>query len=202
QRIFAERLTLHQNQSAMEVLEKMLTYREFREMEFPDDDPFEYELLNGELVRKASPTIRHQRIVRKISFAIDNYLEQHPLGEVFFAPLDVVLDDVNAPQPDVFFVSNSRNYILDEEEQVVIGVPDLVVEIISPGSVKRDRVTKKKIYQQFAVPEFWLVDPSNRTVEVFRFQDGHYETFELVEKTGVVKSAVLPGFEVELSKIF
>ena len=87
----------------MDVLVKKMTYSEFRAMEFDDNDPFQYELIGGEIVRKSSPTIRHQRILRKLVVAIDNYLTQNPIGEVFSAPLDVVLEEHTAPQPDVFF---------------------------------------------------------------------------------------------------
>ena len=186
----------------MEVLGKLLTYREFREMEFDENDNFQYELLNGILMKKSSPTIQHQRISRRITVAIENYLVKNPIGEVFYAPLDVVLDEINAPQPDVFFVSKAKEYILDEVEQVVIGIPDIVVEILSPGSVKKDRITKKKIYERFGVPEFWVVDPSYKNVEVFRLMDGRYELADFIEETGVVKSAVLEGFELPLDKIF
>lgn len=186
----------------MEVLEKMLTYREYREMEFDDEDNFQYELINGIPMRKASPTLQHQRLVRKIAFSIEKFLEQNPIGEVFFAPLDVVLDEHNAPQPDVFFVGNDKKYILDEVEQAVIGIPDLVVEVLSPGSIKKDRITKRKVYERCGVPEFWVVDPSYRSVEVFQLKDGSYELLDFVEEVGMVKSAVLSGFELALDKIF
>lgn len=186
----------------MEVLEKMLTYKEYREMEFDDDDNFQYELINGELMKKASPTIEHQRLVRKIAFAIEKHLESNPVGEVFFAPLDVVLDDHNVPQPDVFYVGKDKEYILNETEQVVIGIPDIIVEILSPGSVKRDRIIKKKIYEQFGVPEFWLVDPSYNNVEIFHLVGGAYELADFIEVAGTVKSTVLTGFELPLDKIF
>ena len=186
----------------MEILEKTLTYTDYREMEFEDNDKSQYELLNGILVKKGSPTIQHQRIVRKISFAIEKYLEQKPVGEVFFAPLDVVLDDYNAPQPDVFFVSKNRSYILDEQEQTVVGIPDLVVEILSPGSIKKDRIEKKGIYERFGVPEFWLVDPIYRNIEVLRLVEGRYEPFDFVEETGTVKSSVLEGFGLDLAGVF
>lgn len=186
----------------MEVLEKKLTYQEYREMEFDEDDNFQYELLNGIPMRKASPTIQHQRIVRKIAFAFEKFLEQNSIGEVFFAPLDVVLNEHNAPQPDVFFVSKDKKYILDQEEQVVIGTPDIIIEILSPGSVKKDRITKKKIYERCKVPEFWIVDPSYRNVEIYKLTEDVYELADFIEESGVVKSTVLEGFELSLDKIF
>ncbi|TAK50539.1 MAG: Uma2 family endonuclease [Saprospiraceae bacterium] len=186
----------------MEVLEKLMTYQEFREIEFDEDDDFRYELLNGILVRKGSPTIQHQRIAGNVYFNMRLLVEEKSLGEVFSAPLDVVLDEHNAPQPDVFFVSKDRSFILDEKEQVVIGTPDIVVEILSPGSVKKDRIEKKEIYERSGIREFWIVDPSYRNVEIYRLAEGHYELFDFIEETGVVKSSVLEGFEMELSKIF
>jgi len=171
-------------------------------MEFDEDDHFQYELLNGLLTRKPSLTIQHQRIVRKIAFSFEKFLEQKPAGEVFFAPLDVVLDEHNAPQPDIFFVSKNKNYILDEEAQVVKGIPDIIIEILSPGSIKKDRITKKKIYERCKVPEFWIVDPSYRSVEIFHLVEGHYELMDFIEETGIIKSTVLSGFELPLDKIF
>lgn len=85
-----------------DVLVKKHTYAEFRSLEFPDNDLSNYELLDGEIVQEPSPSLQHQRISRKIVVAIDNYLTQNPIGEVFSAPLDVVLEDRTAPQPDVF----------------------------------------------------------------------------------------------------
>jgi Uma2 family endonuclease len=186
----------------MEVLEKLITYREFREMEFDESDTFQYELLNGILMRKGSPTVQHQRIAGNIYFQLRIFLESYPVGEVFQAPLDVVLDEFNAPQPDVFFVGNNKNDILDEKEQVVNGAPDIVIEILSPGTAKRDRITKKKIYERFSVPEFWVVDPSYRNIEIFHLVNGSYELIDFLEETGVVKSPQLEGFELSLEKIF
>lgn len=186
----------------MEVLEKMLTYQEYREMEFDEDDNFRYELLNGILMRKGSPTIEHQRIAGNIYFRMRLFVEEKQVGEVFSAPLDVVLDDHNAPQPDIFFVSKDKKYILDEEKQVVIGTPDIIIEILSPGSVKKDRITKKKIYESCKVPEFWIVDPSYRHIEIYKLAGDTYELADFVEESGTLKSTVLAGFELPLHQIF
>jgi len=185
----------------MDVVVKKLSYAEFRAMEFDDNDPYQYELIEGEIVRKSSPTIRHQRISRKMVVAIDNYLTENPIGEVFSAPLDVVLEEHTAPQPDVFFVSKGREFILNEEEGVVIGTPDLIVEIISPGSAKRDRYEKKELYERFGVREFWLADPNNRTIEVFAFSENTYRLQGFADAENKAISIVLPGFEVDVAKL-
>lgn len=186
----------------MGVAVQKLTYREFREMEFDDNDPYLYELLKGTLVRKSSPTLIHQRISRKLVFVIENYILQKKCGEIFYAPLDVVLDEHTAPQPDLVYVSNENAAVLNEEELVIVGTPDLVVEILSPGTAKRDKTLKKEIYEEFGVKEYWLVDPGNKTIEVYTLQNNHYELFFLADIEEKVKSALLPDLEIELTAIF
>ncbi len=181
-----------------EVLVKKLTYKEFRALEFDDNDFSRYELINGEIVKKSSPSLQHQRISRKLVVAIDNYLTTNPIGEVFAAPLDVVLEEHEAPQPDIFFVSKDRDFVLNEAEGVVIGTPDLIVEIISPTSVRRDRYDKKELYERYGVREYWLVDPQNRSIEVFAFINNRYQLHSFADAEGKAISAVLPGFEVEV----
>ncbi len=186
----------------MDVLQKKLTYREFRELEFDDNDTYWYELINGELVQKQSPSIRHQRISRKIERALDNYAEKTQSGELFHAPLDVVLDDYNAYHPDVFFIKKERSFILDNKEQVVIGSPDLVVEILSKSTAVYDKGAKRETYERNGVREYWLVDPRNKSVEVYGLIEQRYKLIAYQEETGMVKSAVLEGFELDIEKIF
>lgn len=186
----------------MTVLTKKMTYAEYRALEFEDTDNFQYELLNGEVAKKASPTVQHQRISMRLIAALLRYLSDHPVGEIFHAPLDVVLSDINSPQPDVIFIRNEQRHIIDEQEQVIMGVPDLLVEIISTGSIKRDRIEKKDMYEQFGVPEFWLVDPNNRSVEVYQLLEDRYKVFAFAAENGKVQSSVLAGFELEVAEIF
>lgn len=186
----------------MTILAKNMTYAEFRALEFDDTDNFQYELLDGELVKKASLTVQHQRIARRLVKAIEIYLDKNPIGEFFFAPLDVVFDDINAPQPDIIFIRNENNGIIDEQEQIVLGTPDILVEILSPGSIKRDRIEKKELYEKFAVPEFWIVDPNNQSIEVYQLQEGRYQIFAFAAEKGTVQSTVLPGLDLDISPIF
>ncbi|HFA50681.1 MAG TPA: Uma2 family endonuclease [Bacteroidetes bacterium] len=122
----------------------MLTYKELRELEFDEDDNFRHELLNGYSIQKEKATILHQMTSGNITFEMQKYLDKNQIGELFFAPLDVVLDDHNAPQPDIIFVGKNKYYILNEEIQVIVGSPDIIIEILSPGSIKKDRIIKKK----------------------------------------------------------
>jgi len=184
----------------MAVVTQKMTYQEFRQLEFDDQDPFLYELLNGELVRKSAPNPRHQLILKKLFAKMDNYVTEKNLGQALFAPVDVFLDDYNAPQPDIVFVKQERMYIIDLDEGI-FGFPDMVVEIMSPNSVKRDRFEKKELYERFAVPEYWIVDPQNATVEIYRLQNNRYELASFAAQTGNIRSEAL-GWELEVSTLF
>lgn len=186
----------------MTIAAKKMTYREFREMEFPDKDTFLYELLNGIIVRKSAPHIIHQRVLRKLVRRFEDFVLQSQIGEVFFAPVDVVLSDENAPQPDLIYISQANAAIIDEEEGIVNGVPDLVVEIISPSSIKRDRIEKMAIYEQFKIKEYWLVDPNNQSIEIYILKDNKYALHAFADATEKVQSVVLEGLEVEAVGIF
>jgi len=186
----------------MEVLQKKLTYQEFRQIEFDDNDDSWYELINGELVKKQSPTIKHQDISREIGYHLIEFSKRTNAGKVYFAPLDVVLDDNNAYQPDIFFIKKDRFFILNEKEQVVIGAPGLVVEILSKGTAIYDKGDKKDIYEMNGVREYWLVEPRNKSVEVYALENERYRLVAYLEETGIVKSTVLEGFELEISQIF
>lgn len=85
---------------------------------------------------------------------------------------------------------------------MVIGTPDLIVEIISPSSVQRDRYQKKELYERFAVREFWLVDPQNRSIEIFTLAQNQYQLHAFADETGAsIASTVLPGLEISVPKL-
>ncbi|MBI5917117.1 MAG: Uma2 family endonuclease [Bacteroidetes bacterium] len=186
----------------METVTKGLTYQEFKQMEFDDNDTSWYELINGELVRKQSPTIRHQNISGNIYFQLRLFVQKKSLGKVLTAPLDVVLDDGNAYHPDVLFVKKDRYHILDEKEEVVIGAPDLVVEILSKGTAIYDKGDKKDIYEKYGVREYWLIEPRNKSIEIYSFVEQRFKLVQYAEETGTVQSLVLKGFKIDLTKIF
>ena len=128
------------------------------------------------------------------------YAKQKKLGKVLCAPISVFLGEYSAPQPDLLFVATSRLEII--EKMGVVGTPDLVVEIVSPGSVVRDRVHEKEIYEQAGVPEYWVVDPKYFSVEVYEHTDAGYTLFQEAEGEGTVKSKVIEGLEISAQDIF
>ncbi|MFN4253526.1 MAG: Uma2 family endonuclease [Saprospiraceae bacterium] len=186
----------------MEVLTKKTTWPEFRDMEFPDGDTAIYELIKGEIVKRASPNTPHQQTFTNLFVELGLYNRQKKLGRLFAAPYDVYLDAENAGiQPDILFVTNERDFIIRNNNGIV-GAPDLVVEILSKGTMNTDRGDKKDVYEQFAVREYWIVDPSARSVEVYKMEQNRYRLVSSAREEGTFKSSVLPDFEMDVSLVF
>ena len=113
--------------------------------------------------------------------------------------LDVVLDDTNVVQPDLLFIRNDHLEIIDP--RAIRGVPDLVVEILSPGTRRRDRMVKAQLYARIDVPEYWIVDPPARCIEVFSLGETGYALHSSATGDGVVSSKALEGFEVVVDEV-
>jgi Uma2 family endonuclease len=168
------------------------------------DDGRHYEILDGELIVNAAPNLRHQRIAGRIYSTIYNYLEQHPIGEVFFAPVDVVFTQRWVVEPDVVYVSNERKAILAGAN--ISGAPDLTVEVLSPSTRKKDEITKRHAYENFGVSEYWIVDPELELIKIYRRSEaGRYERMvEISTETegATITSPLFPGLEFSLARIF
>jgi len=138
------------------------------------DDGNRYEFIGGRLYVTPAPVTRHQRISKRLQVDLMRVLEDAGHGEVFHAPFLVefpgTLDRV---QPDILFVSDERREIIGEKQ--VLGAPDLVVEILSPSTAHRDRGIKLDLYARRGVRQYWIVDPVEDVVDVWRFADepGH-----------------------------
>ena len=128
----------------MELLieEEKYSVEDFRKMENLDENHY-YELIDGEIVKKSSPHFEHQRALRKFVVKLDRYVTDRKLGEIFFAPTNVYLDINNYFQPDLLYISEANKDILTDEG-IVEGVPNLVIEILSPSTGKNDRGKKCK----------------------------------------------------------
>jgi Uma2 family endonuclease len=157
-----------------------------------------YEIRNYHLIEMPSPITQHQRIVGKVYRLLFQVSAQ--LGEVFISPLDVIFDEGNVCEPDILFISNENKDIITKKN--IVGVPDLLVEVVSKGSVVRDYVEKKNDYESFGVKEYWLIDPLNETIIVHSLEDKKYKVFSSVEEQGTAKSKILPDFELSFEEIF
>jgi Uma2 family endonuclease len=159
-----------------------------------------YELLEGELVEMVSPTSRHQRIVLRLARLLQAHCEAQRLGEVFVAPLDVILSHTVVVQPDLLFISQARRAELIGER--ITGAPDLVIEILSPATSARDFNQKRKLYARHGVKEYWIVDPDDETIEVQRLQGSVFSTLALCEKGQPLTSPMFEGLNVEVGQVF
>jgi len=177
---------------------KVWTYEDY--LKISDDK--RYEVINGRLYEMPAPTPWHQRILKRLLNILTGFAElKESRGEVLPSPIDVVLGDRYVLQPDIVFISKESLGIIGEK--AITGPPDLVVEIISPATVRRDTVVKKEIYERFGVREYWIVYPGERAVEVWVLNDkGKYELFSVAEGEGKVKSKVLEELEVGLKEVF
>jgi len=129
------------------------------------------------------------------------YVMDHELGEVLTAPCGVRLPNQSVPvEPDILFIHKERLHIIGEK--VIEGVPDLIVEILSPSSIGYDRETKFEVYQKAGVPEYWLVDYQHRIVEIFILTEGFYTLLGQYQMGDQLMSKQLPGFEIAVDVIF
>lgn len=157
------------------------------------------QVIDGDLIMSPAPTPNHQRISRRIFNILSTFAQEG--DEVFYAPIDLYVDEKNVLQPDLLFISKKNKDIITNRG--IEGVPDLVVEIISPSNIFTDRNKKKKIYQQIGVTEFWIVDPANKTLEIYSNSQEDLDTpslFLVVE--GEVSSSVLLKLTFNLKDIF
>ncbi|MGI6362997.1 MAG: Uma2 family endonuclease [Bacillota bacterium] len=178
---------------------KKFTYQDY--LELPEEPGYRYEVLAGELVKEPSPIVVHQRICRELEFILLLYFRKtDPLGEIFFAPLDVTLGDFTVVQPDILFISGTQKDIVKETR--IDGAPRLVVEIISETSRRKDRLRKRQIYQEAGVQHYWLVDSYEKTFECLALRDGEY----ILAASGMDEDTVthpdFPGLSLPLAELW
>jgi Uma2 family endonuclease len=184
--------------SGVRSAEGRVSYAEYRALDV-DDDYF-YELINGELVKKSAPSPFHQILVVNLAVALNRFTKENNLGgQILVAPVDVFVDDYSAPQPDVLYISEARRSIITSDG--VMGAPDLVMEVLSPSSISRDRNDKRKLYERLKVQEYWILDPNNRSIEVYALTESGYDIAGFAVEQGTASSGVLQGFSVTVQEI-
>ncbi len=164
----------------------------------PDTNRF-VELSERRLIMPPLPTDSHQFTLLELCVILREFVNKHGLGTVRIAPLPVRLWPGKIREPDILYVSHEHADRIGEQ---YYGPPDLAMEIISPSTELTDRRDKFSEYAQAGIQEYWLVDPEDRTVEVFTLQKGEYELLGQWGAGEVAKSALLAGFEVVVERIF
>jgi Uma2 family endonuclease len=181
--------------AALEQQAKRWNYEEYYKL----DDDQRYEVIDGRLLMAPAPDIWHQDWLGNLYSLLRLHVRKMTLGRLFIAPVDVVLDPENVVQPDLVFVAANNLRII--EKRAIFGTPDLVVELLSPSSVRRDRHTKMDLYSRFGVKEYWIGDPANRSLEIFKLVEGRYELHCSADVEGELNSLVLPGLKFDLAEI-
>jgi Uma2 family endonuclease len=167
------------------------------------DDRMRHELIDGEHYVSAAPAWRHQIVLGNLFWIIKSFVRAHRLGEVSFAPTDVFLSDFDVVEPDLLFVGLAR--LAQIEERVVRGAPDLAVEVLSPSTRNRDLTIKRRVYRQFGVTEYWIVDPAQETIEICRGGGSWSRAAESLGRAAgpqTFASPLFPGLVLSLEQIF
>ena len=172
------------------------TYEDY--LKLPEGAP--YQLINGELVMSPSPTTYHQIIANNISTLLTQYVRKNKFGTILFSPIDVYFEKHETYQPDIIFVSKERKEIIGEKK--IEGAPDLVIEILSESNAYYDLKHKKNIYEKYGVKEYWIIDPMDKSIEVF---EGKAKKFTLIDQKkdkGKIKSKIFSGLKIDTEDIF
>ncbi|MDP2497359.1 MAG: Uma2 family endonuclease [Candidatus Palauibacterales bacterium] len=178
-----------------------ITWRDAQKM---PEDGRRYEAAEGELYVTAAPSFRHQRICHRLQVRLDDLLERPGHGVIAAGPVGVEFPATEeGVQPDLIFVSEERRGIIADDW--IRGAPDLVVEILSPSTGDRDRGVKLKLYRRQGVGEYWVVDPEEDAVEVWRFgasgREGETTHERYTERLPVRIGDEVVG-EIDLAEIF
>lgn len=180
---------------------KKITYEEFLHIDKKSDDYLEY--INGEVFNQASPSIKHQRVSRKLSTKFDIYFEGKGC-EPFTAPIDVVLknereNDIQKVIPDLVVICDKEGL----KGSFYEGIPTLIVEIVSPSNSRHDYIRKLNLYERFGVKEYWIIDPRFNSVQINALNsDGNYEIIGIYKGDEAVHSSIFKDLSIDLKEIF
>src|SRR5512132_4336259 len=169
---------------------------------FPDDDGNRYELIGGELFVSRAPGIPHQRVLLNLELGLSDYLRANPIG-ILVPGAGAIFSDYDAVIPDLAFVRHERwdNVVTGDK---FTGALDIVVEILAPGiqNRKRDLSAKRKLYANYAIAEYWIVDSENQSVLIFRLREESLEEVATLTGDEELSSPMLPGFRLKVRDIF
>jgi Uma2 family endonuclease len=172
------------------------------DLDLMPEDGNRYEVIEGEIFVSRAPSLTHQIIVSNLIASIQDYLNQNPIGLVVPGP-GVIFSEISGVIPDVIFISNERRGEIASGERVM-GAPDLVIEIVSPGAEneRRDRVVKRQLYAKYGVKEYWIVDPGNRTIEIYLNDGKSLNLATTLGEQDEITSSVLPQYRSKVESLF
>lgn len=177
-----------------------LTYDDF--LLFPDDG-LRHEIIDGVHYVTASPNTKHQTVSGNLHLLIGMWLQEHPLGRIYYAPFDVVFTKYDVVEPDLLYMSHERAKTVLTAANVQ-GAPELVIEIGSPSTRSRDESIKRRLYERAGVSEYWFVDPDVDAIRVYRRGGSGFDAPRdySADAGGVIVSPLFPGLELSLARTF
>lgn len=173
------------------------------DLELLPDDGKRYEIVDGELLTSKQPHANHQDICGEIYAEIRNWNKQSRLGKAYFAPGIVFAEDDDVA-PDVMWISNERLAVALGEDGKFHAAPELVIEVLSPGSAneRRDRKLKLDLYSRRGVSEYWIVSWQLRQIEVYRRKRAQLRFIATLLESDTLESPLLPGFSCPIASLF
>jgi len=167
---------------------------------FATDEFCRYELIGGEIIVSTAPRYIHQLLATRIVLEFGDYLKKNSIGYILTTP-GLILSEFDGVIPDLIFISHERrDEILNEADGKFHGAPEIVIEILSPGRVnaRRDLQIKRELYEIFQVPEYWVVKPQQKEIEVFRLGKGS----EIYTENQILTTSSLPKFKLKIERLF
>ena len=160
-----------------------------------------FQLINYDLIMSPSPNPYHQSISFELSTLLNNYLKATKnKGYAAAAPLDIYFNDGNVLQPDLIYFFKEKKAVIVKDK--IEGIPDLVIEILSPSNAYYDLRQKKDLYEKYGVREYIIIDPIDQIVEVHVLKEDAFVLDQKVKQPGVFHSTILNGFTVNLQELF
>jgi len=159
-----------------------------------------HELIEGEFFVSPAPFIQHQSVSANLLRALLQAIHKPGLARVFHPPTDLILARTTVVQPDLIVVGQARESFITK--RAVEGPPDVVVEILSPSSLDRDQYIKRKLYEKFQILEYWVVDPEQESITVYRLDEGTYGIRANYDRTSTLESPEFPTLQVPLADVF
>lgn len=175
----------------------------FDERIFPQEANLKIEIHNHKIY-VMFPTTTHQKVLTNLTIFMGSFIKMNDLGEVYVSPVLIKMDDDKFYAPDIFFISveTIKNNPEIISEKLINGIPDLVVEVISPANYRKLRLAKKEVYAQSGVKEYWEIRPKKQSITIEKLENGEFVLFSEAKKQGKIQSSVLEGFSLDVAKVF
>lgn len=173
-------------------------------LKMPRDEFSRYELIGGEIIVSTAPRFIHQLLATRIVAQFSKYLEKNPIGEILTMP-GLIFSEYDGVIPDLVFITQERiEEILNKKDEKFHGAPEIVIEILSPGRVnaRRDLQIKRELYEIFKVPEYWVVNPFEKQIIVFRYGKEGLKQAKIYEHNETLETPVLPKFKLKIKNLF